>query len=291
MYRIVTDTSANLPWDYIEKNGLTVVPFSYRIEGKEYFETAGSFDGPAYYNSIRGGNVATTSQIPPQRFIDAMTPLLENGDDILYVGMSSGISGAYHSSVMAAAELKEKYPERNIRVVDTLAASLGEGILVIRAVEMRALGVTLDNAADALEEMKKTVCQLLLVEDLMYLRRTGRVSGVAAVLGSVLGVRPLLKGNQEGQLVVSAKIRGRDQAIKAMAERYKALVRDPENCIVGIAHADCPKDAETLAGLINDAAKPQEIITVCYEPVTGAHTGPSALALFFTGAEDVRYKY
>lgn len=290
MYRIVTDTSANLPWSYVEENDLTVVPFSYRIDGNEYFETSGSFDGPAYYNAIRRGSIATTSQIPPQRFVDAITPLLESGEDILYVGMSSGISGAFQSAVIASAELKEQFPDRKIRLVDTLAASLGEGILVMRAVEMRAAGTALDDAADTLEEMKKTVCQLLLVEDLMYLRRTGRVSGVAAVIGSVMGVRPLLKGNQDGQLVVSAKIRGRSRAIKTMAERYKELVRQSEKCIVGIAHADCPEDAELLAGMIRDAAKPEKIVTVCYEPVTGAHTGPSALALFFTGDDDVRFR-
>ena len=167
MYRIVTDTSANLPWSYTEKNGLTVVPFSYRIDGKEYFEAAGTFDGPAYYNAIRRGSIATTSQIPPQRFVDAMTPLLENGDDILYVGMSSGISGAFQSAVIASHELNEKFPERKIRLVDTLAASLGEGILVIKAVQMKADGASLDETADTLEGMKKNVCQLLLVEDLM----------------------------------------------------------------------------------------------------------------------------
>lgn len=291
MYRIVTDTSANLPWSYTEENDLTVVPFSYMIDGKEYFEAAGTFDGPAYYNAIRHGSIATTSQIPPQRFVDAMTPLLENGDDILYVGMSSGISGAFQSAVIASHELNEKFPGRKIRLVDTLAASLGEGILVIKAVQMKADGASLDETADTLEGMKKNVCQLLLVEDLMYLRRTGRVSGVAAVLGSVLGVRPLLKGNENGQLVVSAKIRGRNQAIKTMAERYRTLVRQPENCVVGIAHADCPEDAEALAAMIRKAAAPKEILTVCYEPVTGAHTGPSALALFFTGADDVRFQY
>ena len=291
MYRIVTDTSANLPRSFIEENDLIVVPFSYLVNGVEHFETEGCFDGGEYYDILRSGHVVTTSQIPPQRFVEAMTPILENGDDILYVGMSSGISGAFQSSVIAAGELREKYPGREIRLVDTLAASLGEGIAVIRAVKLREQGVPLGETAEALEAMKGKICQLLLVDDLMYLRRTGRVGGVTAVIGSVLGVKPLLKGNEEGKLVVSAKIRGRKQAIKEMARRYEALARDAGSSVVGIAHADCEKDADALADMISETVDPPEILKVCYEPVTGAHTGPDALALFFLGDDNVRYMY
>lgn len=291
MYRIVTDTSANLPRSFIEENDLVVVPFSYLVNGVEHFETEGGFDGGEYYDILRSGHVVTTSQIPPQRFVEAMTPILENGDDILYVGMSSGISGAFQSSVIAAGELREKYPGREIRLVDTLAASLGEGIAVIRAVKLREQGVPLGETAEALEAMKGKICQLLLVDDLMYLRRTGRVGGVTAVIGSVLGVKPLLKGNEEGKLVVSARIRGRKQAIKEMARRYEALVRDAGSSVVGIAHADCEKDADALAEMISETVDPPEILKVCYGPVTGAHTGPDALALFFLGDDNVRYMY
>lgn len=291
MYRIITDTSANLPQSFIEKNDLTVLAFSYMMDGVEHFETDGGFDGGEYYGYMREGNVVTTSQIAPQRYIDVMEPLLENGEDVLYIGMSSGISGSFNSSVIAANELREKYPERKIRTVDTLAASLGEGIAVIHAVRLREQGATLDETAAELEALEERMCQLLLVDDLMYLRRTGRVKGVTAVIGSVLGVKPLLKGNENGQLVVSAKIRGKKQAIREMARRYAELVRDAGRQVIGIAHADCEKDADYLIELINAAAKPLEIIKVCYEPVTGAHTGPDALALFFLGDKKVRYQY
>lgn len=290
MYRIVTDTSANLPWPYIQSHDIVIIPYTYQLGGKEQSEAPGSFDGPTYYQAIRDGARATTSQIPPQRYVDALTPLLEAGEDVLFISMSSGISGSYHSSQIAAGELLEAFPGRKIRTVDTLGASLGEGLQVMRAVDMRDNGASLDETAEAIEAFRKNVCQLLMVDDLFYLRRTGRVSGITAVVGSILGVKPILKGNEHGQLVVTSKVRGRKQAIRAMAERYRALAVDPGAQTVGIAHADCPQDAEYLTGLLGEIAPPKELVTVCYEPVTGAHTGPDALALFFFGADDVRSK-
>lgn len=291
MYRIATDTSANLPWSYIQDHGLIVIPFSYHIDGQELSETPGSFDGHAYYQALRDGRHASTSQIPPQRFVDLFTPVLEEGQDVLFLSMSSGISGSCHSAQMAAEELRETFPDRRVAVVDTLAASLGEGLLVMRAVELQAQGLELDDAIRAIRREVPTLCQLLMVDDLMHLRRTGRVSGVSAVVGSMLGIKPILKGSPAGQLVVSAKVRGRKQAVRAMADRYAELAVDPAGQTVAIAHADCPADAQRLAELIRAANQPKEIVTVCYEPVTGAHTGPDALALFFFGGEDVRTKY
>ncbi len=288
MFQIVTDTSANLPWDYVRDHAVSIIPFSYHVDGVERTETPGSFDGPAYYQAIRDGAVASTSQIPPQRYVELFTPLLEKGEDLLFLSMSSGISGSYHSACIAAQELAEAFPQRRLRLVDTLGASLGEGLQVMRAVELRDSGMDLDAVADAVTAQRDQVCQLLMVDDLFYLRRTGRVSGVTAVVGSLLGVKPILKGSPEGQLVVSAKIRGRRHAIQTMAQRYADLARDPAAHAVGIAHADCPQDAQLLADLIRQTRPPKELITVCYEPVTGAHTGPDALALFFYGAPGVR---
>lgn len=291
MYRIATDTSANLPWSYIQDHQLIIVPFSYHIGDQDLSEAPGAFDGHAYYQAIRDGQRSSTSQIPPQRFVDLFTPVLAGGEDILFLSMSSGISGSCHSAQMAAEELKEAFPDRRVAVVDTLAASLGEGLQVMHAVELQAAGMELDDVIQSIRARIPKVCQLLMVDDLMHLRRTGRVSGASAVVGSILGIKPILKGSPAGQLVVSAKIRGRKQAIRTMAERYKELAVDPGSHCVGIAHADCPADAETLAALIREAHPPKEIVTVCYEPVTGAHTGPDALALFFYGADDVRTKY
>lgn len=291
MYRIITDTSANLPWPYIQAHNIPIVPFSYYIEDVEHNETPGSFDGAAYYQAIREGAKASTSQIPPQRFVDTFEPVLKAGEDVLFLSMSSGISGSCASAGIAAEELSAAYPERQIRVVDTLGASLGEGLQVMEALSLQEAGQPLEAVAETIEARRKNICQLLLVDDLLYLRRTGRVSGVTAVVGSMLGIKPILKGNEEGLLVVSAKVRGRRQAIAAMAERYAELARDPQRQRVGIAHADCPADAALLAQLIEATAVPAELVSVCYEPVTGAHTGPDALALFFYGDDDVRSKY
>lgn len=288
MYRIATDTSANLPWSYIQDHGIIIIPFSYHIGEEDFSERPGEFDGAAYYQAIREGERPNTSQIPPQRYVDILSPVLEGGEDVLYLSMSSGISGSFHSAQIAAEELAEAFPGRRVVAVDTLGASLGEGLQVMRAVELQAQGMELDAVADAIVGELQSICQLLMVDDLLYLRRTGRVSGVSAVVGSLLGVKPILKGDEEGHLVVSAKVRGRKQAIHAMAERYAKLARDPEAHIVGIAHADCPQDAELLARLIQEAHPPKELVTVCYEPVTGAHTGPDALALFFYGDDGVR---
>lgn len=290
MYQIATDTSANLPWDYVQAHGITVVPFSYSINDEEHSETPGEFDGAAYYQAIRDGARANTSQIPPQRYVERFTPLLEKGEDVLLLSMSSGISGSCQSAEIATRELEETFPGRTVRVVDTLGASLGEGLQVMRAVELRDGGMELDAVAETILAERANVCQLLMVDDLFYLRRTGRVSGVSAVVGSILGVKPILKGNEQGQLVVSTKARGRKQAIQTMAQRYAQLAREPGTHGVGIAHADCAQDAELLAGLIREIAPPKELVSVCYEPVTGAHTGPDALALFFYGDADVRLK-
>lgn len=292
MFRIFTDTPANLPKEYIREHGLSVIPLSYLVNGEEHTETVGdaSFDAAAYYQMQRDGNVISTSQIPPQRFHDAFSPVLAQGEDILFVSISSGVSGSFQSAEIAATELREEFPERKLLVINTLAASLGEGLSVMRAVALRDQGKTIDETAEALLAMRPNVCQLLMVDDLMYLRRTGRVSGASAIVGTLLGVKPLLKGNSDGQLVVAEKIRGRARAIRAMAERYRLYAENAQEQTVCIAHADCAKDAEMLAGLIREANPPKEVLVVCYEPVTGSHTGPDALALFFLGGSDVRNK-
>ena len=174
--------------------------------------------------------------------------------------------------------------------MDTLSASLGEGLLVLEAADCRDRGMTLDETADRLMAMRHRMAQVFTVEDLKYLRRTGRLSNVTALVGMMLNIKPLLKGDNEGTIVTFARTRGRRQSIQGLAERYDALVRHPEQQVVGIAHADCPEDAETLASLLRAKHPPKEIMTVCYEPVTGSHVGPGTLALFFLGDEDVREK-
>lgn len=288
-FTILTDTSANLPSPLLQEHGVAAVPFPYYHDGAEHTCTdTEAFDGKAYYGAMRTGTVVTTSLANPDRFIAMATPRLAAGEDILFVGMSSGISGSFGAAKLAAADLREAFPDREIQLVDTLGASLGEGLLVLRAIELRESGASLAETAAALREMRWRMYQIFTVDDIMYLRRTGRLSNAKAIVASVLHIKPLLKGNEEGRIVAVDKIRGRRKAIDALAERYRKLVVSPETQTVGIAHADCPEDAEYLASALRIIAPPKEIMTVMYEPVTGSHVGPGTLALFFMGGDDVR---
>lgn len=288
---IFTDTSANLPDSLIQKRNIRLVPFPFYVNGEEFTctETV-SFDGKGFYNSMRKGADVKTSQISPATYRAAWEPVLQSGEDILFVGMSSGISGSYNCACIAAVDLQEEYPQRTILVVDTLAASLGEGIQVLRAADDRDQGLPMKEIARRLNRVRRHVCQVFTVDDLMYLKKGGRLSNLAAVVGTVLNIKPLLRGNEDGKIVAYAKTRGRRKAIEGLAERYLKQVVDPENQRIGIAHADCPEDAQYLIRLINESKPPREIINVCYEPVTGSHVGPGTLALFFEGDEQVRYK-
>ena len=293
MYIIVTDTSANLDSAMLDAQGIRAIPFSFFDSKDEKERTCldtHSFDGEDYYESMRRGTRYVTSQITPQRYIDHMTPLLQAGQDILFVGMSSGISGAYHSAESAAVTLREEFPERRIRLVDTLSASLGEGLLVLRAAQRLREGASLDENADELMALRHRMCQVFSVDDLKYLHRSGRISGVAALAGNILSIKPLLKGNEEGKIVCFGRVRGRKAAIKALADRYNELVVDAADQTIGIAHAGCAQDAEALAELLRREKPPRDILTVCYEPVTGSHVGPGTLALFFLSSDDVRSK-
>ncbi|MBQ6476650.1 MAG: DegV family protein [Clostridia bacterium] len=288
-YRIATDTSANLPTPWLTEHDITVIPFIYIVEGKELtcLDTE-AFDGHAYYESMREGAHPTTSQITPDKYEEIFRPILEREEDILFIGMSSGISSSFSSAQVAAEELKEAYPHRRILLIDTLGASLGEGIPVMKAAERKEQGADLDTVYGEITAMCRRMCQVFMVDDLMHLRRTGRLSNAAAVIGTVLRIKPLLKGNEQGKIVSTDKIRTRKKAIAALAEKYRSWVVNAKDQIVGIAHADCAQEAEELAGMLREAAEPREILTVCYEPVTGAHVGPGTIALFFESDEGVR---
>jgi len=289
MFQIITDSSANLPSEYLRANAVASIPFAYSIDGVEHLcESDREFDGRAYYDAIRAGSSVVTSQICPQRYIDTTAPYLAAGEDVLFVGMSSGISGSYSSAEVAAAQLREEYPERRLRLIDTYAASLGEGLAVMEAVRLRDAGESVDAAADALLVFREHICQVFTVDDLMYLKKNGRLCTVGAIAGTVLQIKPVLKGDELGRIVVSGKVRGRRRAVAALAEKYAALVKNAAEQTVCIAHTDCPEDARELERMINSSLAPKDIMTVCYEPVTGSHVGPGTLALFFLGAGNVR---
>ena len=286
---IITDTSANLPTPWLKENKVVAVPFSYYIDGREYkcLDTE-LFDGHRFYSSIREGTKVTTSLISPSEYTGYFRPVLEKGEDLLFISMSSGISGSFQAARIAAANLDEEFPGGKILLVDSIGASLGEGFLAIKAVEMRNRGIGVEDAAAELEKLKVSMCQVFTVDDLMYLRSTGRLSNAKAVIGSVLNIKPLLKGDETGRIVSFAKARGRRRSIEAVADNYDRLVVDAAEQTAGIAHADCMEDVEYLCGLLRKNNPPKDIMIVDYEPVTGAHVGPGALALFFFGSTGFR---
>ena len=289
MFRIVTDTSSNLPTAYLQAETITVIPFTFHTEsGEQSCMDTASFDAKAFYTAMRNGEKVTTSQIPPQRFVDNIRPMLENGEDVLFVSMSSGISGSYASSKIAANQLAEEFPERKILTVDTYSASLAEGIVVMRAVECRKEGLSIDETYQILRALRHRIAQIFTVGDLRYLKRTGRLSNLEAAVGTVLQIKPLLKGDPQGKIVCFAKVRGRQRAIEEMAKRYEELVVSPETQTVCISHADCEADAQILASMLRRSKAPKDILIVDYEPVTGSHVGPGALALFFVSDDNVR---
>ncbi len=291
-FKIVTDTSANLPSSLLEKHGIEVIPFYYGMEGEEHCcldtEAFEDGEGEQYYAKLKAGVRVTTSQINPQTYIDFFEPILAGGEDLLYIGMSSGISNSYNSSEAAAEQLRGKYPERKIVAFDTLAASLGEGKAVLRAVGCRDKGMSMEDTIAVLEAERHDLYQTVLLDDLMFLHRGGRVSAPKALLGTVLGIRPILKGDAGGHLVVCGKTRGRKRGLEALADKYEKLIDRSRDQLVGIAYTDCPEDAYELRDMLAKIWKPAEFMVVRYEPVTGSYVGPGTVALFFDGLKNAR---
>ena len=276
---VMTDTSGNLPPQYIFDYSLQVIPFSYFIDGKEYNSVRNpDFNAEEYYARIKKGMKVTTSQIPPQQYADFFEPALREGKDVIFICMSSGISGSCNSAKIAARMMMEAYPGRIVEVIDTRGASLGEGIIALYADRLRRLGRSTSDAIAELYDHVERMFNVFTVDDLMHLRRGGRLSNLSAVVGTVLQIK----------IVAFSKVRGRKRSIETLAEYYDKLVLEPEKQIVGIAQAACREDAAYLASLLRKNHPPKEILTVEYEPVTGSHVGPGALALFFEAREGVR---
>lgn len=283
MTQLFTDTSANLPVEIIDEYGIEVVPFSYTIDGVEYIPER-EFDGKAFYAAMRTGSEVKTSMVNAGTFIERFKAALDAGKDVLYIGMSGGISGTANAALMAKQELDEEYPDRKIVVIDTLAASLGEGLLVIKAAEQLRDGVALDAIEEDIRAQVPHMCQSFTVDDLKYLKKTGRVSGAAAIIGNVLSIHPILIGDYEGKIVVKSKVRGMKRTLDALAERYAELSLSKTETI-GIAHADNEEGKAYLVQRLRDKGLTGKCLSVCYEPVTGSHVGPGTVALFFFGTD------
>lgn len=283
MIKLFTDTSANLPVSIIREYGIEVVPFSYTVNGKEVpYSAETDFNGKAFYEAMRAGAEVKTSMINVSDFMAAFEQWIAKGDAVIYVGMSGGISGTANSAKLAAEELLEKYPAAKIAAIDTYAASLGEGFLVIETAKMIERGDPFLKIVKKIELLRKNMCQFFTVDDLAYLRKGGRISGAAAVVGTVLNIKPILRGDENGKIVLCGKIRGFNKSMEVLANKYDELVFD-KTADVGIAHADNPEGAQRLEDILRAKGFSGELLKVVYEPVTGSHVGPGTIALFFMG--------
>ena len=285
MTKLYTDTSANLPLALLREYDIAVIPFSYTVNGvAEDYNEETDFDGKAFYDAMRRGAEVKTSMVNPATAAAFFERALAQGDDVLYVGMSGGISGTAHAAALAAEELREKYPRAKIMTIDTYAASLGEGLQVLEAAELLRAGKSFEEVGDRILARRPHMCQFFTVDDLNYLKRGGRISGAAALVGSVLGIKPILRGDETGHIVSCGKVRGNKKAYAELADYFDKRALDKTACI-GIAHADNREGTDYLLGLLRERGFTGECLEVYYEPVTGAHVGPGTVALFFYGTE------
>ena len=284
---IVTDSSADLPADLVRELGVEVLPLSFTIQGKTYrnYPDGREMAPGAFYQLLRSGGMATTSAVNVADYTAALEPLLQEGKDVLLLVFSSGLSATYQSSVIAVEELREKYPDRKLFTVDTLCASLGQGLLVWHAVEQKRKGASIEAVRDWVEENKLHLCHWFTVDDLHFLKRGGRISAATAVVGSMLSIKPVLHVDDEGHLINVAKARGRNASLTALVDHMEQTAIDPAGQTIFISHGDCLADAQKVADEVRRRMGVKDIVINHVGPVIGAHSGPGTVALFFLGTE------
>jgi DegV family protein with EDD domain len=283
-YRIVTDTCCDFPMHMYDALKLAVVPLSVNFQG----QTVSSYSEKwlkKLFAGLRAGEVATTSAVNPKGWQDVIEPVLKDGEDVLVLAFSSGLSTTYQSAVIAATELRELYPDRKVNVVDTLCASLGQGLLVYYACQKRDEGMSLEALTAWCEEKKFNLCHWVTVDDLMYLKRGGRVSATTALVGTMLQIKPIIHVDNEGHLINVGKARGRKAAIETVAKKMGELGLPGENDTVFICHGDCIEDAQYLEQIVKEKYGVKNVLIYYVGAVIGSHSGPGTLALFFLGNE------
>lgn len=283
-YVITTDNNSDLPEKYLKDHGVGCMYLSYSMDGKNY--THGNFlPEHEFYEAMRNGSMPTTAQVNPENAKALLEPYLKEGKDILHIAFSSGLSGTYNSSRIAAEELMEEYPDRKIIVVDSLSASLGQGLLVWLAQQKKELGQTLEDVVDWVEKNKLKMVHLFTVDDLNHLYRGGRVSRTTAIVGSMLNIKPVLHVDNEGKLTAIGKVRGRKKAlqelVKLMDEKIGSFGAGCDT--IFISHGDCEQDAQYVAAKVKEKYNIKNIIINQVGATIGAHSGPGTMALFFVG--------
>ena len=286
-YVIMTDSSCDLPAKLAEEMELSVLPLSVFIEDKQYtnYLDEREISFAEIYKKLRTKCPAKTSAVNMEAFLEPMEEIAKSGKDLLYIGFSSGLSGTYNAGAAAAQEIAEKYPERKILAVDSLCASMGQGLMVYLAWQKKQEGMDVEGLKQWVIDNRLHLCHRFTIDDLMFLKRGGRVSGATAVVGSMLSIKPLMHVDDEGHLIKVGTARGRKASIRALADDAERLGVDLENQVIFISHGDCLDEAEYLAGIMRDRFHVKDVVISYVGPVIGAHSGPGTMALFFVGKE------
>jgi len=282
---IITDSCCDLPAGLADELGLVVIPLSVMIDGKQYtnYLDGREISAAKFYSLLRDGKSGTTSAVNISDFSSVMEPILQSGRDILYLGFSSALSATFSASTIAAEELKTSYPDSRIYTVDTLCASLGQGLLVYLAAMQKKSGKSIEQIYDFAQETKLRLCHWFTVEDLHHLKRGGRISSATAFVGTVLQIKPILHVDDAGYLKNVEKVRGRKASIKRLAQFAEESAVEPREQTVFISHGDCLEEAEYLAAMIRERLNVKDVFINHVGPVIGAHSGPGTLAVFFIG--------
>lgn len=282
-FQIITDSCCDFPTPMYGQLGLTFVPLTVEFRGNT-FDDKNDDTLKDMYQGLRAGEAAKTSAVNPSRWSQAMEKALAAGKDVLVLAFSSGLSTTYQSAVIAAEELKDAYPDRKIQVIDTLCASMGQGLLVWYACKKRDEGLSLDEVAQWVLDNRLHLCHWFTVDDLMYLKRGGRISAATALVGTMLQIKPLLHVDDEGHLINMTKTRGRKAAIDAMVKKAQELGAGYDNSTMFISHGDCLSDAEYLSRQLKEKCGVKDVVISYVGAVIGSHSGPGTLALFFLGS-------
>ena len=281
-YKIITDSACDLPQAMLQELDVTIAPLHVLFKGQNLPDSVD--EGlKEIYDGLRAGEKTTTSAVNPEAWANVIEPVVAAGQDALVLAFSSGLSTTYQSAVIAAGELMEKYPDRKIRVVDTGCAALGQGLLVWHTCKQRDAGLSLEELTEWCEENKLHLCHWFTVDDLMFLKRGGRVSAATAVLGTMLQIKPVLHVDDEGHLINMLKARGRKASIEALVKKLDELGEGYDNSTVFICHGDCIEEAEHLKALALQRPGVKEVFVGNLGAVIGSHAGPGTLALFFMG--------
>lgn len=286
-YRIITDSSCDLPAALASELKLEVIPLSVSINGHEYrnYLDHREISIGDFYSLLREGIRGKTAAANSEEIVNRLASFLDKGEDVIYLAFSSSLSGTYNAACIAVEELRARYPERKVYVVDTLCASLGQGLMVYHAAKLKQSGATIEEVRDYVINNKLKLCHWFTVDDLMHLKRGGRLNSVSAIAGTILGIKPLLHMDSEGKLTPVAKVRGRRNSIKAIVKRMLETAVEPQKQLMFICHGDCEEDAITLRDMVRAEIGDIEIIINPIGPVIGCHSGPGTLALFFIGTQ------